>query len=52
MPQMAPINWLILFMLFFFTFIVTSNMIYFYILKNTKMSSNKKNLMKNYNKFI
>nr|QHF16906.1 ATP synthase F0 subunit 8 [Therioaphis trifolii] len=52
MPQMAPINWLILFILFFFTFIITSNMIYFMYLKNMKMKSNKKNLMKNYNKFI
>nr|YP_010414162.1 ATP synthase F0 subunit 8 [Macrosiphum rosae]URQ84758.1 ATP synthase F0 subunit 8 [Macrosiphum rosae] len=52
MPQMAPINWLILFMFFFFTFYLTMNLLYFNFIKNIKIKISFKKHMKNYNKFI
>nr|AMV74153.1 ATP synthase F0 subunit 8 [Rhopalosiphum padi] len=52
MPQMAPINWLILFLFFFSTFYVIMNLLYFNFIKNLKINFFKKNNMKNYNKFI
>nr|AGI97895.1 ATP synthase F0 subunit 8 [Kaltenbachiella spinosa]AHK17970.1 F-ATPase subunit 8 [Kaltenbachiella spinosa] len=52
MPQMAPINWLILFMLFMLIFYFTMNMIYFNFIKLINKKNSKKMLIKNYNKFI
>nr|AKM69980.1 ATP synthase subunit 8 [Takecallis arundinariae] len=49
---MAPINWLMLFIIFFITFLITSNLIYFTYIKNMKINFKKKNLTKNYNKLI
>nr|AKM69992.1 ATP synthase subunit 8 [Saltusaphis sp. YW-2015] len=49
---MAPMNWMILFIMFFLTFILTSNLIYFLYLKNLNMKINKIKMTKNYNKFI
>nr|YP_009728511.1 ATP synthase F0 subunit 8 [Indomegoura indica]QIA95424.1 ATP synthase F0 subunit 8 [Indomegoura indica] len=52
MPQMAPINWLILFIFFFHTFYLIMNMLYFNFIKTIKIKILYKNNMKNYNKFI
>nr|AGI97905.1 ATP synthase F0 subunit 8 [Eriosoma japonicum] len=53
MPQMAPINWLILFLYFLWTFYLMMNLLYFNFIK---LSINKNILLKlkpkNYNKFI
>nr|AKM69968.1 ATP synthase subunit 8 [Thripsaphis sp. YW-2015] len=49
---MAPMNWLILFIMFFSTFLLNSNLIYFIYLKKMKNSIFKKKMTKNYNKFI
>nr|YP_010175318.1 ATP synthase F0 subunit 8 [Neotoxoptera formosana]QSL98445.1 ATP synthase F0 subunit 8 [Neotoxoptera formosana] len=52
MPQMAPINWLILFIFFFSMFYMIMNMLYFNFIKNNKIKFYFKNNVKNYNKFI
>nr|QZR92103.1 ATP synthase F0 subunit 8 [Uroleucon erigeronensis] len=52
MPQMAPINWLILFIFFFYMFYLTMNLLYFNFIKNNKINMSFKKNMKNYNKFI
>nr|YP_010372198.1 ATP synthase F0 subunit 8 [Ceratovacuna keduensis]UOX27596.1 ATP synthase F0 subunit 8 [Ceratovacuna keduensis] len=51
MPQMAPINWMILFFMFSMTMFLLSNLLYFNFKKKmkTKILIYKK---KNYNKFI
>nr|AKM70147.1 ATP synthase subunit 8 [Eucallipterus tiliae] len=49
---MAPINWLILFILFFSTFLMNSQLMYFFFLKKMKIKFKKKKMKKNYNKFI
>nr|YP_010029339.1 ATP synthase F0 subunit 8 [Aphis spiraecola]QOU10382.1 ATP synthase F0 subunit 8 [Aphis spiraecola] len=52
MPQMAPINWLILFLFFFMMLYLIMNFMYFMFIKNIKMKKNLKIQLKNYNKFI
>nr|YP_009542290.1 ATP synthase F0 subunit 8 [Aphis fabae mordvilkoi]YP_010571653.1 ATP synthase F0 subunit 8 [Aphis solanella]AYU56879.1 ATP synthase F0 subunit 8 [Aphis fabae mordvilkoi]UZH32913.1 ATP synthase F0 subunit 8 [Aphis solanella] len=52
MPQMAPINWLILFFFFFMMFYLIMNFLYFSFIKTIKMKKNFKTQVKNYNKFI
>nr|BCM73185.1 ATP synthase F0 subunit 8 [Chaetosiphon fragaefolii] len=52
MPQMAPINWLILFIFFFSMFYLLMNLLYFNFFKNLKNKIYFKNNLKNYNKFI
>nr|UOX27622.1 ATP synthase F0 subunit 8 [Nippolachnus piri] len=52
MPQMAPINWLILFLFFFITLFLTMNFMYFNYNKKLKHKILNKNFMKNYNKSI
>nr|QUO99338.1 ATP synthase F0 subunit 8 [Melanaphis sacchari] len=52
MPQMAPMNWLILFMFFFYTFFLISNFMYFLFIKNMKLKKSMNLNPKNYNKFI
>nr|QBO27202.1 ATP synthase F0 subunit 8 [Appendiseta robiniae] len=52
MPQMAPINWLTLFIMFFSLFISTFNLIYFMFIKNKKIQNLKKYIILDYNKFI
>nr|UOX27609.1 ATP synthase F0 subunit 8 [Pseudoregma panicola] len=51
MPQMAPINWMILFFMFSLMMFLLSNLLYF----NFKKKMKNKNLFlkkKNYNKLI
>nr|AGI97897.1 ATP synthase F0 subunit 8 [Kaltenbachiella nirecola] len=52
MPQMAPMNWLILFIYFMLIFFIMMNLMYFNFIKLNKNSFFKKKLTKNYNKFI
>nr|YP_009566707.1 ATP synthase F0 subunit 8 [Greenidea psidii]QBB73069.1 ATP synthase F0 subunit 8 [Greenidea psidii] len=52
MPQMAPINWLFMFIYFLILFYILMNLIYFNFLKKNKNNKLNKILMKNYNKFI
>nr|AGI97879.1 ATP synthase F0 subunit 8 [Tetraneura nigriabdominalis]AGI97880.1 ATP synthase F0 subunit 8 [Tetraneura nigriabdominalis]AGI97881.1 ATP synthase F0 subunit 8 [Tetraneura nigriabdominalis]AGI97882.1 ATP synthase F0 subunit 8 [Tetraneura nigriabdominalis]AGI97883.1 ATP synthase F0 subunit 8 [Tetraneura nigriabdominalis] len=52
MPQMAPMNWLILFMYFLMIMFMFMNMLYFYFNKTIQNKSNKFKLIKNYNKLI
>nr|CAQ52862.1 F-ATPase subunit 8 [Paracletus donisthorpei]CAQ52865.1 F-ATPase subunit 8 [Paracletus cimiciformis]CAQ52868.1 F-ATPase subunit 8 [Paracletus cimiciformis]CAQ52871.1 F-ATPase subunit 8 [Paracletus cimiciformis] len=52
MPQMAPMNWLILFIFFMSMFYLTMNIIYFMFIKNKKSYKINLNKSKNYNKFI
>nr|AGI97891.1 ATP synthase F0 subunit 8 [Tetraneura sp. 1 WL-2013]AGI97892.1 ATP synthase F0 subunit 8 [Tetraneura sp. 1 WL-2013] len=52
MPQMAPMNWLILFMYFLMIMFMFMNMLYFYFNKTIKNKSNKLKPIKNYNKLI
>nr|YP_009940095.1 ATP synthase F0 subunit 8 [Hamamelistes spinosus]QNV49433.1 ATP synthase F0 subunit 8 [Hamamelistes spinosus] len=52
MPQMAPINWLILFLYFMMMLYLIMNMMYFNFYKNIKMKQIKPLNKKNYNKFI
>nr|AHK17976.1 F-ATPase subunit 8 [Eriosoma moriokense] len=52
MPQMAPMNWLILFMYFMLTFYIIMNIMYFNFKKNPNKFLLKKSNFKNYNKFI
>nr|YP_009994016.1 ATP synthase F0 subunit 8 [Aphis aurantii]QNO35791.1 ATP synthase F0 subunit 8 [Aphis aurantii]WCJ52978.1 ATP synthase F0 subunit 8 [Aphis aurantii] len=52
MPQMAPINWLILFFFFFTMFYLIMNFLYFSFIKNFKIKKNLKIQSKNYYKFI
>nr|QVM79195.1 ATP synthase F0 subunit 8 [Tsivoka simplicicollis] len=42
MPQMAPLNWLTLFLFFSFTFLIFNSMNYFGILYTTKKDKIKK----------
>nr|AML26558.1 ATP synthase F0 subunit 8 [Staphylinidae sp. BMNH 1274698] len=37
MPQMAPLNWLLLFIMFTITFLIFNNMNYFSIMYNSKI---------------
>nr|AGI97911.1 ATP synthase F0 subunit 8 [Colophina clematis] len=53
MPQMAPMNWSILFIYFILTMYIMMNLMYFFFLKLNKNFKMKLNFMnKNYNKFI
>nr|AGI97910.1 ATP synthase F0 subunit 8 [Zelkovaphis persimilis] len=53
MPQMAPMNWLILFIYFILMLTMLMNLIYFNFNKSIKMNIFfKKKLIKNYNKSI
>nr|AGI97898.1 ATP synthase F0 subunit 8 [Colopha kansugei]AGI97899.1 ATP synthase F0 subunit 8 [Colopha kansugei]AHK17971.1 F-ATPase subunit 8 [Colopha kansugei] len=52
MPQMAPMNWLILFIFFNLIFYLLMKMIYFNFLKTINNKSFKNNMIKNYNKSI
>nr|CAQ52925.1 F-ATPase subunit 8 [Geoica setulosa] len=52
MPQMAPMNWLILFMFFMLMFFITLNIIYFIFNKTNKKKNKTLKIWKNYNKFI
>nr|AKM70095.1 ATP synthase subunit 8 [Macropodaphis sp. YW-2015] len=49
---MAPINWFILFIYFFFMFMMITNLLYFNFTKKYKIMLNNKKLILNYNKFI
>nr|YP_010121893.1 ATP synthase F0 subunit 8 [Necrodes littoralis]QRF92669.1 ATP synthase F0 subunit 8 [Necrodes littoralis] len=46
MPQMAPMNWLILFIMFMMIFLMFNSMNYFSFKYPTKKSSSDKNLFK------
>nr|QKW88339.1 ATP synthase F0 subunit 8 [Trichagalma acutissimae] len=48
MPQMKPMNWLILFFYFMLMFIIMNNNLYFFNYKNY-INNNK--IFKNFNKF-
>nr|APX40957.1 ATP synthase F0 subunit 8 [Cryptocephalus ramburii] len=48
MPQMAPLNWLTLFMMFFLYLLVFSSMNYYFFLK-TPIKNNIKNKLINQN---
>nr|CAQ52919.1 F-ATPase subunit 8 [Smynthurodes betae] len=53
MPQMAPMNWLFLFMYFIIMLYMNSTLIYFMLMKNPIFNKkNIHNLLKNNNKFI
>nr|AGI97900.1 ATP synthase F0 subunit 8 [Colopha setaricola]AHK17972.1 F-ATPase subunit 8 [Colopha setaricola] len=52
MPQMAPMNWLILFIFFMLTFFMLLTIIYFNFFKLSNKNFFLKNQIKNYNKFI
>nr|CAQ52898.1 F-ATPase subunit 8 [Forda riccobonii]CAQ52901.1 F-ATPase subunit 8 [Forda riccobonii] len=52
MPQMAPLNWLIMFIFFMMNFYMMMNFIYFMFNKNKKTHKIKSKNFKNYNKFI
>nr|AGI97904.1 ATP synthase F0 subunit 8 [Eriosoma harunire]AHK17975.1 F-ATPase subunit 8 [Eriosoma harunire] len=54
MPQMAPMNWLILFIYFLMMFYIIMNLMYFNFFKlfNNHKNNEIKLKMKNYNKLI
>nr|QJW34309.1 ATP synthase F0 subunit 8 [Schoutedenia ralumensis] len=52
MPQMAPINWLLMFIYFLTMLYLNMNLIFFIFLKNFKIKKMTKIKIKNYNKFI
>nr|AGI97903.1 ATP synthase F0 subunit 8 [Eriosoma auratum]AHK17974.1 F-ATPase subunit 8 [Eriosoma auratum] len=52
MPQMAPMNWLILFIYFMMTFYILMNLMYFNFKKIPKNKLFNKTKIKNYNKLI
>nr|WCJ52991.1 ATP synthase F0 subunit 8 [Mindarus keteleerifoliae] len=53
MPQLAPMNWLILFLYFFTTFFMIMSILYFIFIKKFNSNKNfKTKMIKNYNKFI
>nr|AKM70212.1 ATP synthase subunit 8 [Ceratovacuna lanigera] len=49
---MAPINWMILFLMFSLTMFLMSNLIYFTFNKKMKIKNFNLKNTKNYNKFI
>nr|AKM70252.1 ATP synthase subunit 8 [Aiceona himalaica] len=49
---MAPMNWMLLFLMFLLTFSILMNLNYFYFNKLMKKKNLKKFYKKNYNKFI
>nr|YP_010038641.1 ATP synthase F0 subunit 8 [Eutrichosiphum pasaniae]QOY44591.1 ATP synthase F0 subunit 8 [Eutrichosiphum pasaniae] len=52
MPQMAPINWLFMFMYFLIMLYIMMNLIYFNFNKKNNIKFLNKIQIKNYNKFI
>nr|YP_009440938.1 ATP synthase F0 subunit 8 [Sinodendron yunnanense]AKN01375.1 ATP synthase F0 subunit 8 [Sinodendron yunnanense] len=46
MPQMAPMNWLILFFLFIITFIIFNSLNYFSFIYSPKLTTFKKKMSK------
>nr|AGI97889.1 ATP synthase F0 subunit 8 [Tetraneura radicicola]AHK17968.1 F-ATPase subunit 8 [Tetraneura radicicola] len=52
MPQMAPMNWLILFIYFLLIMFIFMNTFYFNFNKSIKFKFNKFKMIKNYNKLI
>nr|AXS66409.1 ATP synthase F0 subunit 8 [Chrysomeloidea sp. 2 KM-2017] len=46
MPQMAPLNWLILFLFFSLVFIVFNTVNYYSFLYSTKSEKSKKKILK------